>query len=180
MYRIGLFILMVSGATAFTADPMPTVVKVGTLSGPAPKNWVAEKPTNRLRSFQFKISSGEEGVTDGELIVMPESSPKADKEFPRWKASFTPPDGKTIDDVSKESKLEVGGASLQLLDVRGTWKFKERPFDPKSKEESRAEYRVIWVIVTQKDETTHVRFSGPEKLVEKHKPAFDEWLKALK
>ena len=40
-------------------------------------------------------------------------------------------------------------------------KYKERPFDPKSKEEIKEDYRVVWVIVTEKDETTHLRLSGP-------------------
>ena len=145
-----VLLLLVSGA-----DP----VKFGPLSAAPPASWKSEKPANRLRSHQFALASGEENVPDAQVFVMPESSAKTDKEFPRWKAQFTPPDGKTLDDVSKESKWEVGPATIHLLDVSGTWKYKERPFDPKSKEEVKPEYRAVWAVVVQKDEATHVRLS---------------------
>ena len=44
----------------------------------------------------------------------------------------------------------------------------------------RAEWRVVWVIIEGKEESAHVRLAGPMAVVEKHKKAFDGWLKALK
>ena len=64
--------------------------------------------------------------------------------------------------------------------ISGTWKFRERPRDPKSKEEVKPEYRAVWAIVLQGEEATHVRFSGPEKVVAKHHPAFEKWIKSAK
>ena len=164
---------------ALAADP-PKSVKFGPLSAAPPAEWKVEKPANRLRSHQFKLPAGEDGFADAEVIVMPESKPKPEQSYPGWKAQFTPPDGKTIEDVAKESKAEITGATMHVLDVRGTWQYKERPFDPKSKVEMKPEYRAVWVIVALKDEATHVRLSGPEKVVEKHKEAFDAWLKGMK
>jgi len=66
----------------------------------------------------------------------------------------------------------VPGATVDVLDVSGTWKYRERPFDPKSKEEIRDDYRVIWVVVADKDEATHIRLSGPRETVEKHYAPF--------
>jgi hypothetical protein len=176
--RLALLLLLCPGV-ALAADA-PKAVKFGPLSAAPPAEWKSEKPANRLRSHQFKLASGDEALADAEVIVMPESKPKPDLVFPGWKSQFTPPDGKTIEEVAKESTLEVAGATLHILDVSGTWKYKERPFDPKSKLESKPEYRAIWVIVATKEEATHVRLSGPEKVVEKHKKAFDGWLKAMK
>jgi hypothetical protein len=176
----GLFTAAVLIASAVAADDKATPVKLGKLSAPAPVGWKAEKPSNRLRSYQFKIPPGDTGGADGEVIVMPDSNPDPAKSFPRWKEGFVPPDGKTADDIAKVSKFEVSGATVHLLDVTGTWKYKERPFDPKSKEELRPEYRVVWAIVVKGDDATHVRLSGPEKLVSKHYPEFEAWLKALK
>jgi hypothetical protein len=167
-------------ARAIAADPAPVVVKFGKLSAEVPKDWKSEKPNNRLRSHQFRLPSGTEGVADAELYVMPESPPDPDKSFPRWKASFVPPDGKDLDDVAKVSKFEVNGATVHLLDVSGTWKYRERPFDPKSKEELRPDYRAVWAIVVTGDEATHLRLSGPRAAVEKHYPAFEKWLKSMK
>src|SRR5258707_11206045 len=112
-----------------TADDKPVKVKFGKLSAEAPTDWKSEKVANRLRSYQFKLPGEKGGPGDAELIVSPESAPK-DKSFPRWKASFVPPEGKTADDVGKVSKIDgVKGAKIDILDAYGTWKYRERPFD---------------------------------------------------
>jgi hypothetical protein len=168
---------MLCGPAAPAADP-PKPVAIGSLQATPPADWKAEKPANRLRSHQFRLPSGEDGVADGEVNVRPQSSPKPEKEFPRWKAEFVPPDGKTIEDVAKETAFDVSEAKVHVLDVTGTWKYKK--FPQAKKEEQRPGYRVVWVIVVGKDEATHIRLSGPSEVVEKYKKGFDDWLKALK
>lgn len=176
----GFSLLAAAVAAAGSAQPKAEPVKVvGKLAAPAPAEWKPEKVANRLRSHQFKLP-GVDGMPDGEVIVMPDSSPDTAKNFPRWKTQFVPPEGKTADDLGKTGKFDAGGAAVSVLDVSGTWKFKERPFDPKSKEEVRENYRVVWAVVTFKDDCTHVRLSGPEPVVAKYYPGFEKWLKALK
>jgi len=162
------------------AEDKGTPVKLGGLAGTAPANWKSEKPANRLRSFQFKLASGDKDYADAEVAVFPESSPDNAKNFERWKATFVPPDGMTIEEAAKVGKMEIGKAKVATLDVNGTWKYKERPQDPKSKEMLLGEYRAIWVVIETPDETTHVRISGPGVIVEKHKKDFDAFLKTLK
>lgn len=165
---------LAAAADPAAAQPKAATIKLNKLSAPAPAGWVSEKPKYTLRSYQFQLP-GEKGGAAGEFIVMPESDPKAEKVFPRWKAQFV-----TTDSAPKESKLALKDATVDLLDVTGTWKYKERPFDPKSKEEERVDYRVVWAVIGEKDEATHVRLSGPKETVAKHYPAFEAWLKALK
>ena len=162
------------------ADDKGTPTKLSGLTGVTPATWKSEKPANRLRSYQFKLSSGDKDYADADVVVFPESSPDNAKNFARWKDTFVPPEGMTIEQVAKTGKLEIGKATVATLDVSGTWKYKERPQDPKSKEMLLAEYRVIWVVIETPDETTHVRLSGPAMVVEKHKKDFDAWLKSLK
>jgi hypothetical protein len=163
------------------ADDKPVKVKLGKLSAEAPAEWKSEKVANRLRSYQFKLPGEKGGPGDAELIVMPESDPKAEKVFPRWKGSFVPPEGKTADDVGKVKKIDgVKGAKIDMLDCYGTWKYRERPFDPKSKEELKDDHRVIWVIVNDEDEASHIRLAGPRETVDKHYPGFEKFLKSLK
>ena len=163
---------------ALAADPV--AVPFGKLKATVPADWKAERPSNRLRSHQFRLPSGDPALADAEVYVMPESPPDPAKVFPRWKATVVPPDGKTPDDATKESKFDAGGATVHLLDATGTWKYRERPFDPRSKEEQRPEYRVVWAVVQHGDEATHVRLSGPQAVVAKHYPAFEQWLKGMK
>jgi hypothetical protein len=169
--------LLFVAAFALSADKP---VEVAGLKADPPAGWKAEKPANLLRSHQFKLPSDDKNYADAELSVSPKSSDKVNDKFDEWKAQYTPPDGKKAEDVTKTSTFEVGGAKVHVLDVTGTWKFKERPRDPKSKEETRPEYRTVWVIVVGKEDTAHLRLSGPQGVIEKHYPEFEKWLKALK
>lgn len=172
--------LLLVAALAVSADDKPKPVEVSGLKADPPATWKAEKPDNLLRSHQFKLPSDDKGFADAELTVSPKSSDNVAKKFDEWKAQFTPPDGTKAEDVTKTGTFEVGGAKVHVLDVTGTWKFKERPFDPKSKEQIKPEYRAVWVIVVGKDDTTHLRLSGPQGVVGKHYPEFEKWLKGLK
>jgi hypothetical protein len=181
MYRLSYLLLAASFALSGSAraDDKPVVVKLNKLSAPAPADWKSEKPSNRLRTYQFKLP-GAKDHPEAELSIMNESLPGAEKNFPKWKGMFVPPEGKTVDDISKTAKWEVPGAKVDVLDVSGTWKYKERPFDPKSKEMLLDDWRVIWVIVDEKDETHHFRLSGPAITVAEHAAKFEKWVKSLK
>ena len=174
------FITLALTLPAFTsADDKGTPVKIGKLTATAPADWAKEKPANLLRSYQFKLP-GEEDFKQPELAIFPESNPDPAKNFPKWKAQFVPPEGKTVDDISKTGKWEVAGATVNYLDVTGTWKFRERPQDPKSKEMILDDYRVVWVIVADKDEATHLRLSGPAPSVAKSFKSFEAFVKGMK
>ncbi len=167
-------------ASLAVAEDKGTPVKLSGLAATAPAGWKSEKPANRLRSFQFKLSSGDKDYADAEVAIFPESSPDNAKNFERWKATFVPPDGMTIEEACKVGTMVIGKAKVATLEVSGTWKYKERPQDPKSKEMLLADYRAIWVVIETADETTHVRLSGPGIIVEKHKKDFEAFLKSLK
>ena len=157
-----------------------TTVEFGKLKAVAPALWKSEKPANRLRSHQFKLFSPEKDLADAELIILPESNPNPDKAFPGWKKTFEPPDGKTLDEVTKTDKFAVGAATVHILDISGTWNYRERPQDPKSKLEVRPEYRAVWMIVIVGEDAWHIRLSGPQKVVEKHHADVMAWIKSLK
>lgn len=159
------------------ADDKPIVVKLSKLSATAPTGWKNEKPANRLRSYQFKLP-GAKDHPEAELAIYNESPPGAEKNFPKWKATFVPPEGKTVDDIAKTAKWEVPGAKVDVLDVTGTWKYKERPLD--KKETLLDDWRVIWVIVEEKEETHHFRLSGPAVTVDEHVKNFEKWVKSFK
>jgi hypothetical protein len=179
---LGLFVALVLVGSA-RADDKPVVVKLTKLSATAPADWKKEKPANLLRKYQFKLP-GAKDHPDAELTIMGESLPGAEKNFPKWKATFVPPEGKTIDDVSKTAKWEVPSATVNVLDVTGTWKYKEKPQD--KKETLLDDWRVIWVIVEEKNdkgellEAYHFRLSGPSITMAEQAPKFEKWIKSLK
>lgn len=180
MSRIFWSVALMTCAAA-QADDKPVAVKVSGLTATAPAGWKAEKPANLLRAYQFKLPSADKDHADAELTVSKsDASPDVTKSFDAWKAQYTPPDGVKAEDAIKTREFDVGGAKVSVLDATGTWKFKERPRDPASKEETRPEFRTVWVIVTGKDETTHLRLSGHQSVMAKHYPEFEKWLKSLK
>ncbi len=164
-------------AAARGADDKPVVVKLSKLSAPAPADWKAEKPSNTLRTYQFKLP-GAKDQPAAELAVYNESLPGAAKNFPKWKNTFVAPEGKTTDDIAKTATWDVPGAKVEVLDIAGTWKYKERPQD--KKETLLDDWRVIWVIVEEKGETHHIRLSGPAATVGEHAKAFETWVRGLK
>lgn len=179
--RIGFSVAFAVLASIVSAeDEKPVVVKFLNLTATAPANWKSEKPSNLLRSHQFKIASGEPNLADAEIAIYKEGSPKFDQKFAEWKATFNAPEGKTVDDLAKIFKMELTGATGHVLDMTGTWRYRERPRDPRSKEEIKPDYRAVWVVVIQGEECTHIRFSGPKSVVEKNYPAFEQWLKSAK
>lgn len=173
-------LLLAAGASAAQDKGKPIEVKVGGLKAAAPADWKGEKPANLLRSYQFRLPGVKE-LPGAEVAVFPESHPSPEKNFPKWTAQFIPPEGKTVDDISKTTKWEVRGATVTVLDVSGgTWKYKAAPNDPKAKEMLLDDYRVVWVIVAEQDEATHIRLSGPAASVDAQFKAFEKWVKSLK
>jgi hypothetical protein len=190
MHRLSCLVLIVGVASLSTGVSTPlasaedkVVVKLAKLSATAPANWKKEKPANLLRKYQFKLP-GAKDHPEAELTIMGESKPGVDKNFPGWKASFEAPEGKTVDDISKTAKWDVPGATVNVLDITGTWKYKERPLDTKVK--LLDDWRVIWVIVEEKDksgeflEAHHFRLSGPSVTVDEHAKAFEKWVKSFR
>src|SRR5262249_55565856 len=49
-----------------------TVVKIAGLQSRTPADWVREKPSNRLRSFQFRLPRVKDEKEDAELAVLPD------------------------------------------------------------------------------------------------------------
>src|SRR5262245_34710320 len=104
--------LMLYLAVFSADDPKGATVAFGKLSATPPGEWKVEKPANRLRSHQFKLPSPDGNFADAEVIVLPQGKPDPEKVFPDWKKQFTPPDGKTLDDVAKTDKWTVGAATI--------------------------------------------------------------------
>jgi hypothetical protein len=173
-------VALLTVATALHADePKGAVVKLDKLSSITPADWKAEKPNNRLRSHQFRLP-GAKGAGDAELFTFPDLTRTVEENFARYKEMILPPEGKTIDDVARVEKFAVGKAKVAVLDTEGTWVFKERPFDPKSKQEMRPNSRVISVILTTDDGNYLIRLAGPAATVGQHHKGFMEWIKGFK
>ncbi len=162
-------------------DASGPVVRLGTLQSRAPASWKEEEVANRrMRLYQFRIPHAEGDPRDAELTLFffgPGGGGSAQANVQRWKGMVIPPEGKTIDDVAHVDRFKVGDANVTYLDVQGTYRFKERPFDPNAREEPRPDYRMLAVVFGSKGGPYFIRLVGPAKTVERHKKEFDDWLR---
>ena len=156
-----------------------TVVVIEGLKSKTPAEWKEEPPANTMRFMQFKLPKVKDDKEDAEIIIF-KLGGSSQANIKRWMEQFIPPEGKKIDDVAKVTEMKIGVLDAFYLDIHGTYKFKDQPFNPKSKEVRRANTRMLAVQIEGKTSPYQIRLTGPAQTVEHYKKGFDEWLKAFK
>jgi hypothetical protein len=175
--------LALQSPTVPAQEKQAGIVAFDGLQSRVPAEWKAEQVTSQMRAHQFKLPKVKDDKDDAEMVIFyfgPGAGGSAAENVKRWKGMFVPPQGKTIDDMSKVTTLKVGDVVVTYLDVQGTYKYKARPFDPNAKEELRPDARMLGVVFASAKGPYFIRLVGPAKTVEHHKKGFDDWLKAFK
>ncbi|MFL5341044.1 MAG: hypothetical protein ACJ8F7_12925 [Gemmataceae bacterium] len=172
------------GAVALAQPPKAepakgTEVVIDGLKSVAPPTWKAEKPANRLRSYQFKLPHVPGDKEDAELYVTPEQPGTLADNLAQWKDLVLPSPDRPKSDTLKEGKSTVGKATLHWLDLQGTYHVKHIPIDQAVKE-VKPDWRLVAVYWESKGAHSAIRLVGPRRTVEAHKAKFDEWLKNFK
>jgi hypothetical protein len=184
LWGLALLAIGIAYCVAYTevpaAEEKGTTIEIDGLKASVPADWKEEKPKNRLRYKQFRLPKVKDDKIDGEMYIYKGLGGKPDENVKRWKDMFLPPEGKTIDDVSKQSEIKIGTKQAVLFEVYGTYKHKDAPFDPKSKLELRPDHRMVAVQYDGEDDTYHFRLIGPAATVDHYRKGFEDWLKALK
>jgi hypothetical protein len=152
-----------------------TEVDLDGLKATTPADWKKETPANNFRWMQFRIPKAKGDADDAELAISKGFGGGADANVARWKASFKPPAGKSIDDSAKVGDIAIGGTKATYLDVSGTYTV---PFAPTP--DVRPDYRMLAIYYEGKDNVYTFKLVGPAATVEGAKKGFDDWLKAFK
>jgi hypothetical protein len=159
-------------------------LELGSLKSKTPANWKKQEPSNKLRMAQYLVPKTDGDKEDAELVVFffgKGGGGSNDDNIKRWKGQFIAPEGKTIDEATKVERFKLGqAADVIYVDMRGTYKYKNPPFDPNAKEVRKENFRRIGVIVDSADGPFFITLTGPAKTMEKNKTAFDGWIKAFK
>ena len=184
-----LFASALLAALAATGAARPqkgSDVELAGMKSATPADWKKETPTSKLRMGQFKLPKAEGDPEDAELALFALPGGGAvQANLERQEKKFEIPVGKKPEDVIKTEKLKLGGKHDAILqDITGTYLKKFPPFDPNAKITKVPEYRQLYVIFEAKEGDATVLYSmtllGPAKTIEKHKKAFEEWLKNFK
>jgi hypothetical protein len=146
-----------------------TKVTIDGASSTTPSDWTAVKlPARSMRFAQFRLPAAEGEKEKAEVAIFKlGGSAKANVE--RWQNQFSPAKGKV-------TELKVGGHPATQLDITGT--YKAPPFDPTFKG-NKEDFRLVGIQIDG-DNTWQIKLLGPAKTVEKHKKAFDAWIKSFK
>jgi hypothetical protein len=179
-------ILLLTGlaltALAFTAmaddKDKGTKVTLDGMSSTTPSNWQSVKlPARSMRFAQFKVPAAKGDKEDAELVIFKLGGSAKDN-VARWKKQFTPPKGKTTEDVAKVTEFKIGGHPATQLDISGT--YVSPPFDPTYKGAKKEDFRLIGIQLDGPDNTYQIKLLGPAKTVEENKKAFEAWIKGFK
>jgi hypothetical protein len=148
------------------------------LKSKTPVDWIEEKPSGTLRWLQFRLPRKGDDKDDAELVIFKGISGESKANIERWKAQFTPPAGKKIDDVATVKEIKIGDRPATYLDVQGT--FNPPPFAARGKVEKKPNYRMLAIHFEGPHELYHIKLTGPAKTVEAYKKGFDDWVKNFK
>ena len=176
---------VVLAAAVAAQDKKGTTVEWAGMKSTTPADWKEETPSNKMRLAQFRLAKAEGDPEDAELALF--ASPGGgtiQQNLERQEKKFEVPAGKKPEDVIKTEKLKVGTHDAIYQDITGTLLKKFPPFDPNAKITRVENSRQLYVVFEGKSGDSTVLYSlylvGPAKTVEKHKKAFDEWVKAFK
>jgi len=173
----GALVCLGGGTRAEDKDSKGAVVELDEVKSAVPADWKKEKPRSNLRHAQFRVPRADGDEEDAELVIFKGLGGTVKQNVERWKGQFIPPEGKTLDDVSTLKETKVGGYAATYLDVHGTY----RDMVPGStKVTKRPGYRTLALQVDGDQNPYHIKLIGPARTIEKHKKAFDGWLKAFK
>ena len=169
------------GMTAIAED-----IEIGPFKAKAPAEWKSEQSSSNMRLYQAKLPKVQGDDEDAELVVFwfgAGGGGGVKDNIDRWKKQVQAPKGKTIDDISSVAEMKINGDKIKAtyLDIKnGIYLSKKQPFNPNSPTIEKDNFRFLGVIVECEKGPFFIRVTGPGKTVEKHKKAFDEWLKNLK
>ena len=128
-----------------------------------PKEWEKGTPSGMMRMAQWVVP-GPGG--DGELVVyrFKGGAGGVEANMTRWKGQFTPPEGKTLDDVSKQEKKTVGALTMHTLDVTGRYVAAMTP--GAAQKHDNPDYRMLAAIIEGSGDPLFFKATGPAKTLD--------------
>lgn len=177
-----LAVLAALAGLAVADDKKGAVVEMAGMKATAPADWKEEPPANNMRLTQFKLPKADGDSEDASLVVFffrGGGSGSAEQNLKRQSDKFKPADGKDKVEETVTKDFKVGKLTAVYQDVKGVFQFKSAPFDPNAKVTPKPNFRQLYVLFDGPDGQYYLTLLGPEKTVEKHKKAFDDWLKSF-
>lgn len=158
-----------------SGDAVPETLAEFTVS--VPKEWEKGQPSGMMRMAQWVVP-GPGG--DGELVVyrFKGGAGGVEANMTRWKGQFTPPEGKTLEDISKTEKKAVGSLTMHTLDVTGRYVAAMTP--GADEKHDKPDHRMLAVIVEGSGDPLFFKATGPATTMDVWAPAWATMLETVK
>ncbi|HEY4310248.1 MAG TPA: hypothetical protein VGN12_12430 [Pirellulales bacterium] len=143
----------------------------------SPETWVSREPRTRIVEHEFAVPKAEGDDQDGRVTVMGAGGGVA-ANIDRWYQQFSQPDGSNTKERAKVEKKEIGGQSVTIVDLSGTYTDRPAPMAPGVE---RPNYRMLGAIIETKQNGNHfIKFYGPERTVTANAEAFRKMLDSIR
>lgn len=176
----GIATFLALAGTTPAQDNKGTAVEWAGMKSTAPADWKnVPLDAKSMRMYTFKLPKADGDPEDAELAVffLRGNAGSVEDNLKRQVAKFQAADGK--DKVEeKKDKVKVGTYDATYQEVGGT--FLRKPFPMAEKGTPVPGFKQLYVIFETKDGLASATLLGPTKTIDKHKKAFDEWVKNFK
>ena len=144
---------------------------------PVPVEWTSRPPSSSMRLAEL-VLPGPGGDTALVIYRFPGGAGGVEANIARWKGQFTPPEGKTIDDVSTVATDRRPPLTITRVDVRGTNSAESMPGAGDRKDEP--DSRMLAAIVEGVGDPYFFKAVGPSATLDVWAPAFEAMLAGLR
>ena len=154
-----------------------TAEKLAEFEVSVPKEWEKGQPSGMMRMAQWVVP-GPGG--DAQMVVyrFKGGAGGVEANMNRWKGQFTPPEGKTPDDIAKQDKKTVGALTLHTLDVTGHYTAAMTP--GAAEKQDKPDHRMLAAIVEGSGDPLFFKATGPAKTLDVWAVAWGTMLDSVK
>lgn len=152
--------------------------RVDELSLALPTGWSAVVPASSMRKAQFHVADGPPAL-DVIVFRFPGGGGSVQANIDRWKSQFTPPEGKSIDEVSQVHKAMLGPLTVTKVEIHGKFSDGMRPMAAAG-QAAAGTSRMLGAIVEGSGNPYFFKFVGPDAAVAAQRKAFDDMLASMK
>lgn len=171
---------LVLGSLSILATASPASLRLadvslaeGKITMQAPETWVKKEPRTRIVEVEFEVPATEGESDAGRLTIMAAGG-TVEQNIDRWKNQFR---GQAPVEAKVE-QLEVGGASVHIVDISGT--FLDSPRGPMGPTVEREGYRMLGAIVQAEGMPAYyVKLTGPQATLEQQAESFKAFIRSV-
>lgn len=156
------------------------MVEVGPLRIPFAAGWVEETPASRMRAAQAALPAPAAEGAAAELTVYHFGKGQggdAAANVARWRGQVERPEGLSEEEHAKESRREVAGLPVTVIEMRGRYlgsRFPGHP-DPTPIDDA----RLVGVIIEHPDGNWFIKVAGARATMDHHRTAIEAMIAGI-